>query len=158
LLVVGLTGCEALQRKFVRKKKKATERPTPVIAFVDYSQAMTPVERYRKHYLMFDYWNAELLDAFQRTPVSPKKIRLTSQEALNELQIMHGLLQDEAASGLQPLIESRDALNQQLQRSAHVASLREITFRDLERQTRQIHREFFWRDVEDHLKPDAAGP
>jgi len=153
LLAAGSAGCESLQRKFVRKKKKPAERPTPIIAFVDYSQAMTPLERYRKHYLMFDYWNAELLDALKRTPINPKKIQRTSQESLNELEVMRELLQDHVGQGLDALIDERTRFNAQVQSSPRAPGLPQIVLHELERQTRDVHRGFTWRDVEDDLKP-----
>ena len=157
-LVLGLTGCESLQRKFTRRSKKLQGLPTPIINFQDYSQAMTPLDRYRKHYLIFDYWNGELLAGLSAQPLNPKRYRRASSESLAELQTMQGLLSEEMAGRMSPVIEQRAKLDRQLQSPAFGEAQSSIVARDVEQQTRQIHRNFFWRDVEDQLKPPSATP
>ena len=158
LLLSGLTGCESLQRKLTRKPKQPQARPNPIIQFQDYSRAMTPLDRYRKHYLIFDYWNSELLDAIQSRPLNPKRYRRASLDALGELQALQGLLTEELAGRLAPLIEERTELDSWLQRGGVSDSQAPPLQRDLEAQTRQFQREFFWRKVEDHLKPQESAP
>ena len=113
---------------------------------------MTPVDRYRKHYLMFGYWNDELLATLQDVHPSPKRLKRSSTEALEELTTLRGLLSEEKAAVLGRFVEERVTLNEQLQ-GGDINQLRaNILRRELESQTRQIQRDFFWRDVEDHLK------
>ena len=157
-LAFGLTGCESVQRKFTRRPKKPQSLPTPVINFQDYTQAMTPMDRYRKHYLIFDYWNGELSAGLSAHPLNPKRYKRASSESLVELQAMQGLLSDEMAARMNPVIEQRVKLNHQLQSPAFGEAQSPIVSRTVEQQTLQIHREFFWRDVEDRLKPQAPGP
>jgi hypothetical protein len=153
LLVAGLSGCESLQRKFTRKPKGPQVAPTPIIQFQDYTRAMTPLDRYRKHLLMFDYWSHDLLDALGSRPINPKRYKHSSSESLLELETMRDLLQEDQTARLQPLIEERAKLNRQLQGgNVPEPSVSTLT-RVLEGQIRQIHREFSWRDMEEHLKP-----
>lgn len=162
-LVFGAAGCESWQRKFVRKPKEASKPPSPIIAFQDYSGAMTPLERYRKHYVMFDYWNQDLLESLQvRTP-NPKRYRRASAETVNELKTMQSLLNEEAAGRLGLLVEARMKLDRQAQTSEYNDRAQAgLLISRVESQTREIHRAFFWRDVEEQLKapqpktPDAA--
>ena len=162
--LVSTGGCEALQRKLTRKPKHPKARPSPIVQFRDYSQAMTTLDRYRKHYMLFDYWNAELLEALGGARLSvyelrnPKRIKRTSEEALQELELMRDLVVEEVAIQLEPLIAARSKVDRELQSGRISASSTEIVRRALEKQTRQIHREFFWRDVEDHLIQDASAP
>ena len=152
LLAAGLTGCESFQRKFTRKEKHPKPAPTPIISFQDYSRAMTPLDRYRKHYAIFDYWNAELIAALEvRTP-NPKRIKLASTEALAELEAMRTLVTDDIATRFDPLLKARTALGRELQSPSFSATQSETVKRELEAQTRQIHRELFWREVKDQLK------
>ena len=153
LLMSGLTGCESLQKKLTRKPKQPKAAPTPVIQFQDYSRAMTPLDRYRKHYLIFDYWNGELFDALQSRPLNPKRYRRASSDALGELQALQGLLTEELAERLAPLIEDRTTLDTRLRQGGISDSQVPIIQRDLEAQTRRFQREFFWRKVQDHLQP-----
>ena len=152
-LAAGLTGCESLQRKFTRKPKHPAAAPTPIISFQDYTRTMTPVDRYRKHYMMFDYWNSELVESLQDSSPNPKRFKRASGEALDELKTLRSLVTDDVAPQFDPLIEQRTKVNDQLQSANFSESLANAVAHAMEGQGRQIHRELFWRDVEDHLKP-----
>ena len=147
-----LTGCESLERKFTRKPTGPKPAPTPIITFEDYTRTMTPLDRYRKHYLMFDYWNGEVLQALQSPPLNPKRFGRASSEALGELTTLQGLLADDLAARLVPLIEERAKIDRALRSGSFSESQAQIIVHALEAQTRQIHREFFWRDVQDHVQ------
>jgi hypothetical protein len=155
LCAVVLSGCEALQRKFTRKPTQAAAAPNPIISFQDYTRAMTPMERYRKHYLMFGYWNGELLDTLQDTHPSPKRLKRVSGESLSELKTIQGLLSEEKASHLSRFVDERVKINEQLQAGSLNWSQTSMLWQRLESQTRHIQRDFSWRDVEDDLKPDT---
>ena len=151
-----VTGCEGLQKKFTRRPKRPGPPPTPIISFQDYTRAITPLDRYRKHALMFDYWNDELLDTLKAVQPSLKRLKRSSAEALTELETLQGLLDEERAATLAPMIEQRRRLNQQVQGGGVNTSQTNPLGRELETQTRQFEREFYWRDVEDYLKPQES--
>lgn len=158
LIVMGLAaaGCESLQRKFTRKSKRPQAAPNPIVQFQDYARAMTPLDRYRKHSLMFSYWNSELVDALREMPLNGKRCRHASIESLGELDALRGLLSDDAAARLQPVLDERRQVHQRLQgafQEPQAGAMR----RELERQTRQIEREFSWRDVQDQLRGATGG-
>jgi len=161
LLPTVLVGCESLQKKFIRKPKPQA-RPSPIISFQDYTRAITPLDRYRKHYVLFEYWNAELLDGLKVPTANPKRLKRTSAESLEELRILRGLLQDDLAARMDRIIEERQGLDRQIQSGSYSQAQLDAMRRALETQTRQLDREFFWRDVEDRLKestsdtPDAS--
>src|SRR3990167_244801 len=150
--LVTLCGCEALQKKFVRKRKTPLARPTPIIHFQDYTRAITPLDRYRKHYVMFDYWNAELLETLGDRDFSLKRLRKDSAEALQELRVLQGLLQEDLAAEVDPLIEERASLDRQIHERLLMPSDAGAIRQRLEVQSRQIHRVLSWREVEDRLK------
>ena len=152
VLCAGLTGCESLERKFTRKPKNPEQAPSPIITFQDYTRAMTPLDRYRKHYLMFKYWNDELLGALQSPSLNSKRLKRSSTEALAELQTLEGLIVDELAAHLAPLLDARAKIDRQLRSIGFSESQAQGITRTLEAQTRQIDREFSWRDVQDRLK------
>lgn len=156
VLSAALTGCESLQRKFTRKSKRPEARPNPIISFQDYSQAMTPLDRYRKHYLIFDYWNSELLAALQDAHPNPKRFKRASGEALSELEALKDLVTEDVATQMTPILEERATIHRQLQSGTFTQSQATGVWHRLESQTRQIHREFFWRDVEERLKPPVV--
>ena len=151
LVAVLSTGCESLQRKLTRKSNHPAPPPSPIIQFQDYTRTLTPLDRYRKHYLMFDYWNSELISALQGSSLNPKRVRRASMESLAELNTMKGLLADDVAARLAPVIEERAKIDHRLQSGSFGAAEASPVWRALEFQTRQVNREFFWRDVEEHL-------
>ena len=152
LLLTAGVGCESLQRKFTRKPKQPKSAPSPIIQFTDYSHVLTPLDRYRKHYLLFDYWDETLIRALQSASPNAKRIRRASTEALSELQTLQGLLNEEAATRLANVIDERIKLDRQFRRGLYGPSDLNTWQRQLETQRRQIGREFFWRDAQDHLK------
>ena len=153
LLVAGLSGCEALQRKLTRKPKHPAARPTPIIQFKDYTGAMTPLERYQKHYMMFDYWNAQLLSALDEQTPNTKRLKHNSKESLGELETLQGLMADDLAQRLESIVQERRSIDQAFQRGTFNPSRRDSVKRILETETRLIRRDFDWRGVEDHLEP-----
>ncbi|MBI3997212.1 MAG: hypothetical protein HY352_06090 [Candidatus Omnitrophica bacterium] len=156
VLCAGLTGCESFQRKFTRKSKIPKPPPTPIINFEDYTRAMTPLDRYRKHYMLFDYWNTELIDTLAASPLNPKRFKRASTDALEELKTLRTLVSDEIAARLTPLIEERAKIDDRLQREAFSPTLVHGLRHTLEVQQREVRRHFFWRDVQDQLKPQPG--
>ena len=153
LLAAG--GCESLQRKFTRKPSQS--RPlSPIIQFQDYTRSMTPLDRYRKHLMLFEYWDAGLIESLQSSSFNAKRLKRASSESLLELQTLQQLLTDDRAATLAPLVEERAAINQRIQQGRVEPFQASVVVRMLEGHTRQIHREFYWRKVEDHLKPQDA--
>ncbi len=166
-LSVVLAGCESLEKKFTRKSKTPLGRPSPIVQFQDYSHSMTPMDRYRKHYAMFDYWNSELLDALSggvsaavssQGPMNDKRVQRASSESLEELRTIQGLMGEELSPKVAPLLEQRTALQEQIQHSSLSPFSVDAMRRVLEAQTRQIHRDLYWRKVQDHLKGEHASP
>ena len=155
LLACG--GCsEAWQRKFIRKKKTPDAKPNPIITFEDYSKMITPLDRYRKHFLMFQYWNEELLGALGDASPNPKRVGKASEESLAELREMQRLLQDEAVGRMQSIVDERASVDRQL-RGLLSPSQVGLLVTQVDRQTRAIRRDWFWRDVEEQIK-EAVPP
>jgi hypothetical protein len=158
-VATGLSGCESVQRKFTRKPKGPRAAPTPVINFQDYSQAMTPLERYRKHYLMFDYWNDDLMDSLKARPLNAKRLKLASAESLNELTTLQDLVTEGVKERIVPLIEHRTRMNSQIQSGRLSEPTAGLMWQELDAQSRTIRKDLFWRRIEDQLKPaDAPAP
>ena len=151
-LATALGGCESLERKLTRKPKHPEPPPNPIINFQDYSQAMTPLERYRKHYLIFDYWNGELREALADHSPNSKRMTRACTESLAELEALKGLVPEDAAQQLTPLIVAREHWKSQLENGTLNSSEAMLIQREVESQARQIHREFFWRNMEEKLK------
>ena len=158
LVAGGVSGCEALQRKLTRKPKHPGPPPSPVINFQDYTQTTTPLDRYRKHYLLFEYWNHELMDALNDLSLNFKRYRRASTESLAELGALHELVLDDLAVGMTPLIDARSKIDHQLQSSRLNSVQANALVHALDAQARQMHRQFFWRTVQDQLKDTSHAP
>ncbi len=89
-----------MQKKFIRKSKKPEGRPTPVVEFQDYMKMITPIDRYRKHYMVFNYWNAELLEELAVPTPNSKRLKRDSSESLASLYELKKLL--DAGVGFEP--------------------------------------------------------
>lgn len=158
LLLAG-AGCESMQRKFVRKKKGEVEAPSPIITFEDYNRAVAPIDLYRKHYLMFEYWNTELQRELEGRVVNPKRVRLASEESLTELGALQRLLTEEAGAELAPVIEERRAVDRQLRDKGMNRYQGQIVKKTIDAHARLMNGRFFWREVKDQLRPrEGAGP
>ncbi len=160
ILLIAGAGCESFQRKFTRKKKTDEATPSPVISFQDYSRTQTPMDLYRKHYLMFEYWNSELQDALESSPVNPKRIRLASEESCLELQALQRLLTDEAGAPLAAAIEERQGMDRQLQDRTLTRPAAQLLKKTIDAHARLVNGQFFWRSVQNRLnpRPAAAAP
>ena len=151
LLLAVLVGCESLERKFTRKPKHPITAPSPVTQFQDYTRSLTPLDRYRKHYMIFDYWSEELATELRNSSMNQKRLARASAESLGELRTLQSLLRDGRAADLVPVLEEREALDWQVQRGIDALQSVRIA-RMLEAHAQRMHRDFFWRDVQDALK------
>ena len=147
-----------MQRKFTRKPTGPKALLSPIINFEDYTRTMTPLDRYRKHYLIFDYWNDELIASLQSPPLNPKRYKRASTESLTELGELQRFVTEDLAPRFTPLIEERSKLDRQFQRGTFNDTDASRVIRTLETNTRQIQRDFFWRNVQDHLQSEAPSP
>jgi hypothetical protein len=154
-LLTAVGGCESLQRKFTRKPKHPPAAPTPIVTFLDYSRAVTPLDRYRKHTLMFQYWNEQLVESLKSPTPSPKRIRHASGEALGELRTLRTLLSDDVAARLEGLIEARSEMDRRLKTTPTHAAQAATVARELESQSRAFEHNFSWRDVQESLRAEA---
>jgi hypothetical protein len=155
---VAAAGCsEAMQKKFIRQKK-AEPRPSPITQFDDYRQSLTPVDQYRKHYMMFEYWNAQLLDSLVSTSGNAKRVQRASSEALHELRQLVAMVQGPLAAQVQSLLAQREQLDRQLRDSIEDQSQLSLLRQRVELSQRKIHRLMAVSKVEELLKTAASPP
>jgi len=151
LAILCAVGCESVQKKFIRKGK-TPERPSPVITFQDYTQSLTPMDRYQKHYAMFDYWNTLLMEELRSPTVNQKRLTHASSEALQELTTLRDLLKEGASATADQCVRERERINQQLQSGLYQVAQLSVMEHGLEMQTQHIHRELYWRSVQEQLQ------
>lgn len=148
ILIVLLSGCAGLQRKFVRKPKEK-ERPTPVVQTVDYSIGLRAEELYKKHFLFWQSWHTELID---RLGDNFKKRTVCYDQLISSLKSMRKYLAEEKARELDLFLLQIEALEKDLKKDRLNATETYRIKMVLEKTKRQIDKKFSYRDVKEYLK------
>ena len=148
ILLISLTGCAALQRKFTRKKRKQP-RPTPVITTFDYAKDLRVEELYKKRFLYWKTWHTELLN---RMDAGYKKRVACYDHALMNLKEMQKYLKDAKISEIEPLVEKLQSIDPDI-RKKRLSKGEEVRMRRvLEKTKRQIDKNFSYSKVKDYLE------
>lgn len=153
LLVMGLTGCEAVQRKFTRKKKREPVRP------VFYEEGMGAqtrpnIELYMMHYTYWKTWHDELIE---EAGVNAKRDRLASGEVISNLTDMRKRLVDEKAGELQGYIDQTAKITAELTRGKATTMRLGYLKQRLDKIGTRIARHFYYKKVREYIKPDKQG-
>ena len=146
MLISGLTGCDAVQRKFTRKKtvvkmphfyqvKKYIKKPSP--------------ELYKKHYA---YWASWQEDMIQFVGQNHKKDERSIEEAIGHLKDMQNILIPSKAEELQPHIERMEGVRQIIFRGELSFANKDYVRSIIEREDRAIKRDFCYNKVKDSLR------
>lgn len=156
-LAAGLTGCDALQKKFTRKKK-VTKAPR-IFQEKKYEIKPTP-ELYEKHFAYWQSWSSEII---QRLGDNHKKDVRCVEEIIGQLNDMRKILVPEMGDKLSKHIkryeEVRDTLNRNGISSSNDSSLlstmqsnNNTLLSTLEREDRIIGSEFCISKVKNYIR------
>ncbi|MFA5146350.1 MAG: hypothetical protein WC515_03100 [Candidatus Omnitrophota bacterium] len=146
-LAVNLTGCDALRKKFTRKKKDAVKMPR-IYQVKKYEKKPTP-ELYKKHYSYWMTWQSELIRVLGE---NHKKDMRCIEEIVGNLKDMRSILVKEKGDELTPHIEKMESLRDSIFRNEISQANRDYSRRTLEREDRLIKRAFPYDKVKDYLK------
>ena len=155
ILTASLIGCDAVQRKFTRKKtvvktphfyqlKKYTKKPSP--------------ELYKQHYM---YWASWQEDMIQFLGQNHKRDKRSIEEAMGHLKDMQNILMPSKAEAMQPHIDRMEAAKEIILRGELSFANKDYVRSIIEREDRAIRREFSYSKVKDFLKKsldDEAPP
>lgn len=148
LMIILLSGCEGLQRKFVRQPKQK-QKPIPVVQTVDYSKDLRVEELYKKHFLFWKSWHNELIDRLEEN----YKKRISCFDSLiSSLKSMRKYLSEEKAAEIDPFISQIEALEPEIKQERLSTSEAYRIRTTLEKTRRQIDKRFSYRDVKDFLR------
>jgi hypothetical protein len=146
-MLLGTTGCEALKKKFTRKKKEVVKMPR-IYQVKKYEKRPTP-ELYKKHYVYWMTWHSELLKVLGK---NRKKDTLCINEIVGNLKDMEAILVKSKADELRPHIERlekvRDIIIIEELSQANKAYVQRV----LETEDRAIKREFTYKKVKDYFR------
>lgn len=147
VMLLDITGCASLQRKFTRKKKTAVKRPR-IYQLKKYEKKPSP-ELYKKHYAYWMTWQSELISDLGR---NHKKDLRCIEEIIGNLNDMQNILSEEKAAMLKTHIDRlagvRDTIVREEMSQYNKHSIRQT----LESEDRAIKREFCYSKIKDHLK------
>lgn len=145
-LVVSLTGCEAVQRKFTRKKK--TVAKPRFYQLKKYIKKPTP-ELYKQHYA---YWASWQEDMIQSLGQNHKRDKRSIEEAVGHLKDMQNILVPKKAEEMQPHIDKMEAAKEIIYRGDLSFANKDSIMGTLEREERAIKRDFCYNKVKDSLR------
>ena len=155
VFLAGLAGCDAVQRKFTRKKtvvkqprfyqvKKYTKKPSP--------------ELYKQHFAYWQSWQGELVQSLGQ---NHKKDVRAIEEALGHLRDMQNILIPSKAEAIEPHIEKIEGAKEIILRGELSFANKDYVRSIVEREGRAIGRDFCYQRVKDDLRKsldDEAAP
>ena len=118
-LLVTSIGCDAFVRKFTRKQKKEElSQEELVLAPEEYKSTMSKEELYRQYLLFWKSWQDELINALSREGNHKKQVK-SIEQALNNLDYMKSMLNDEKQKLLESYIKEMDALKTAIEKDEY---------------------------------------
>jgi len=150
IAALELTGCEAMQRKFTRKKKRTPIRPR----FYQEGAAETRphLELYMMHYTYWKTWAEELV---AKAGTNNKRDLLASREALGHLRDMRKYLSEEKAKELDIYIENTRNITDQITEGGGAPEMRIGYLKQkLDNIRARVVRNFYYKKVRDDILPN----
>lgn len=145
-VLFNLTGCEAVRKKFTRKKKIV--KAPRIYQVKKYEKKPTP-ELYKKHYAYWASWQSEIIKVLGQ---NHKKDMRCIEEILGNLKDMQNILVKEKADELEPRIDALTKVREMIFNEDLTSIRVDMIKRKLEHEERLIKREFAYDKVKDHLK------
>jgi hypothetical protein len=146
-MVLNLAGCDALQRKFTRKKKETVKMPR-IYQVKKYEKKPT-IELYEKHYVYWVTFQSEILENLGE---SHKKDVVCIEHIVSNLKDMQAMLVKEKSDQLAPHIERLVRLKDSIEKEEMGHGNKTYAAATLEREDRFIKREFSPKKVRKFLK------
>ncbi len=149
VLLVSLTGCDALQRKFTRKNKAPVKRPR-FYQVKKYTRKPSPL-LYKQHYEYWASWQDQLIQVIGE---NHKKDKQCIEEAVGNLKDMQSILIPSKAEEMQVHIEKMEAAKEVIFKGDLSFANKDDIRRTLEREDRAIKRDFCYAKVKDCLRKE----
>ena len=153
-LMLGLTGCETLPKKFIRKKKE--KKHTPSVVYLDqgpYEKQFSNEYYYKTHFTLWKTWHSETLDSLGG---NAKKLRRSAEEAYSHLDQMSRYLKPEKQAELKPLLEESKRFMDRFDSGSDSRTAAMAMKSDLDTLRRRISNDFYYDKVKDEILPDAV--
>ena len=151
---MGLSGCESLPKKFIRKPKEPLHRPAAV--YLDegpYQKQFSNEYYYKTHFTFWRTWHDDMLDNLTG---NSKKLERTAEESYSHLEQMSRYLKPERKAQLDPLVAEMDRYRKRFRDNAPSRTEAAGMRTDLERVRRLVSNDFYYDKVKADVLPDAV--
>jgi len=146
-MLVNLTGCETLAKKFRRKSKKTVKMPR-MYQVKKYEKKPTP-ELYKKHYAYWESWQSELIQVLGN---NRKKDLLCIEQIISNLRDMQNILVPDKGKEMESHIDKLIKVKEMIVSTDLTKANSGYAVRILEREDRLITKYFAYRKVKNFLK------
>ena len=151
---MGLSGCETLPKKFIRKKKEPAYKPSAV--YLDegrYEKQFSNEYYYKTHFTFWRTWHDDMLDNLTG---NAKKLQRTAQEAYSHLEQMRNYLKPAKQAQLTPLVDEMAGYRKKIEQSAFSRSEATSMRTDLQRLGRLVSNDFYYDKVKSDVLADIV--
>lgn len=149
LLTAELTGCEAIQRKFTRKKKNTVVKPR--FYREGMSETRSNLELYMVHYMYWKTWHEELI---AKAGENAKRDIMSCNEVITNLMDMRKRLVKEKAKELDSYIDQVRTITDRI-KQGNVTDMRMGRVKqDLDKIRARIIRNFYYKKITDYIRLD----
>lgn len=149
MLILELAGCEAIQRKFTRKKKR--EPITPRFYHEGVSETRPNLELYMMHYMYWQTWHEDLI---AKAGTNAKRDAMACDEVIGNLTDMKKRLKDEKAKELDTYIEQVRKITGEIKSGGSTLMRLGFLKQRLSNIKGRIVRKFYYKKIRDYIKPD----
>ncbi|MBL7068965.1 MAG: hypothetical protein ISS34_03835 [Candidatus Omnitrophica bacterium] len=148
-VALQLTGCEAVQRKFTRKKKREPLRPRFYRA--GESETRPHLELYIMHYAYWKSWHGEMTIG---STDNAKRNIMACDEMVSHLDDMKKHLLEEKAEELDKYITRVKEITDEMKRGNFSVMRLGYLKQELSKTGARIERKFYYKKVKEYIKPD----
>lgn len=147
LMAIDISGCEAMRKKFRRKKKEPARAPR-IYQTKMYEKKPTP-ELYKKHFSYWVTWQSELIRVLGE---NRKKDKRCIEEIIGNLKDMQAILVPEKAKELQVQIDRVAGVRDIIVREDLTKANKDVIRMTLERVDRSVKKDFTCDKVKAYFK------
>lgn len=148
-LTIGTTGCETIQRKFTRKKKRKIL--TPRFYQEGLEDTRSNLELYIMHYTYWKTWQDELIT---NSGKNAKRDTMASNELIGHLNDMKRYLVEEKSKELDSYLEQIKKIINEISKGGLTTMRLELHKQRLGNIKGRIMRKFYYKKIKDYIKPD----
>lgn len=145
VLVLSLSGCETLKRKFTRKPK-GTKKTSAVLVPQDYKGIYSNEVLYDNHFIYWRTWTEDLMDCLVNRSANKRQV-LAASRAVEDMERMQDLLKSPKKEALEPHIKVYERILNKVRLGRPTEAVAASMWHDLESQRRVIIREFEPKEV-----------